>query len=116
QDAHLAKLEQDIKAQVALTEGLERQLSDEKQKVLVAVSTSQQAQKDAQLRQADNDRMITVVKERDNQIVQLVIANKKEREENVSAQIAMKSALIRAQAMEERLREAVMEIAKQKNQ
>src|SRR5205823_315279 len=32
------------------------------------------------------------------------------------AQIAMKSALIRAQAMEERLREAVMEIAKQKNQ
>jgi len=115
-DARVAKLEQDVKTQTALTEGVERQLSDEKQKVLIAESTSRQAGIEAKLRQADNDRMIGVVKERDNQIALLVISNKKEREDRLNAEIAMKSALIRAQAMEERLRDAVMEIAKQKNQ
>ncbi len=115
-DARVAKLDQDIKNQTALTEGLERQLSDEKQKVLVAESTSRQAIVDAKLRQADNDRMIGVVKERDGQIQNLVLSNKKEREDRLNAEIAMKSAVIRAQAMEERLRDAVMEIAKQKNQ
>jgi phage host-nuclease inhibitor protein Gam len=115
-DARVAKLDQDLKAQIALTEGAERQLSDEKQKVLVAESTSRQAINDAKLRQADNDRMIGVVKERDNQIALLVISNKKEREDRLNAEIAMKTAVQRAQAMEERLRDAVMEIAKQKNQ
>jgi hypothetical protein len=115
-DARIAKLNQDLKSEIALREGAERQLSDEKQKVLVAESTSRQAINDAKLRQADNDRMIGVVKERDKQIGDLVISNKKEREDRLNAEIAMKTAVQRAQAMEERLRDAVMEIAKQKNQ
>jgi hypothetical protein len=115
-EALIAKKDQDLKTQVALTEGLEKQLTDERQKVMAFETTSRQAIADAKLRQADNDRVLGVVKERDTQIAKLVIDNKKEREDRVNAEIAMKTAVQRAQAMEERLREAVLEIAKQKNQ
>jgi hypothetical protein len=115
-DARIAKMDNDIKTQIALNTDLEKKLSDERQKVKDAEATSRQAVADAKTRQADNERMLGVIKERDTQIAKLVVDNKKEREDRLNAEIAMKTAIQRAQDMEARLKDAMREIVKQKNQ
>ncbi len=110
--AQVAKQDQELKAQLQQNAGLDKQLSDQTVKTREQIAVAQAAQRDAALRQVDNDRMLGVVKERDVQIANLVTENKKEREDRVNAEIQRTTAILSSQKMEEKLREAVKEIAK----
>jgi hypothetical protein len=110
--AQLADKDKDLRLEQQLRVGAEKALDDEKQKALAAESSSRAAQADAKLRQADNERMLAVIKERDAQIAGLINENKKEREDRVNAEIQRNSALLAAQKMEDKLREAMKEIVR----
>jgi hypothetical protein len=111
-DAKIAKLDQDFKAEIANNAVLAKQLADQKIKTEEATAMATAAQITVKTRQADNERLLAAVKERDASIAQLVTDNKKEREDRVTAEIQMRTALLQSQKMEERLREAMKEIAK----
>jgi hypothetical protein len=111
-DAKVAKLDQDLKGEAARNGLLEKQLADQKIKTDEATAIATAAQRSVQTRQADNERLLTAVKERDASITQLVTDNKKEREDRVTAEIQMRTALLQSQKMEERLRDAMKELAK----
>jgi hypothetical protein len=112
QDARITKAETDLKVEIARNTGLERQLADQRNKTDEQTAIATAAQKDVQTRQADNERMLTAIKERDAANAQLVADNKKEREDRVNAEIQMRTALLQMQKMEEKLRDSMKELAK----
>jgi hypothetical protein len=111
-NARILDLDKDLKVAQQLLAGSEKQLDDEKQKTLAAEASLRAIQVDIKLRQADNERMLQVVKERDVQIAGLVNENKKEREDRVNAEIQRNSALLSAQKMEDKLRDSMKEIVR----
>jgi hypothetical protein len=111
-DAKVAKLDQDLKAELANNANLQKKLADQETKTKEATATATAAQISVKTRQADNERLLTAVKERDASIAQLVTDNKKEREDRVTAEIQMRTALLQSQKMEERLRDAMKDLAK----
>jgi hypothetical protein len=111
-EARIVKLDQDLKAEAAKNTGLQRQLADEMKKTNEQTAIAAAAQVDAKTRQADNERMLTAIKERDKANSDLVADNKKEREDRVNAEIQMRTAVLNSQKMEERLRDAMRDLAK----
>jgi len=111
-DARIAKLETDLKVEANKNAGLEKLLADEKNKTSEQTAIATAAQADVRRRQADDERMLAAIKERDAANAQLIADNKTEREERVKAQIDMRVALLQSQKMEEKLRDAMKELAK----
>jgi hypothetical protein len=111
-EAQVKKLEQDLKTETGNKTGLQRQLADQTIKTQEQTAIAAAAQADAKTRQADNERMLTAIKERDKANADLVADNKKEREDRVNAEIQMRTALLNSQKMEERLRDAMRDLAK----
>jgi hypothetical protein len=99
-------------AQVVLRTATENELAAKKVELAAQTALVTKAQSDVQLRQADNERTLAVVKERDQQISDLVVANKKEREDRVTAEINLRVVTSLNVKLEEQLRGAMKQIVK----
>jgi len=113
-NGQINKLTADVQAVTVIRIAAEKELADKKVELDREKALVKAAQADVQLRQADTDRTLVVIKDRDEQIKTLVASNKKEREDRVNAEIGQATLAKLNVKLEDKLRESMKELVKSK--